>query len=438
MTPWLRFPTIRIAFFILVCLVLNLDERSYAQNDPPKDGRYYERVATAAYRAKDFAAFLENMQKATQLRPSHPRLTYNLAVAYALNGRSAEALYSLRQVAEMGMVVPAAKDDDFDSIKENAEFTAIIARIDSNKLPLIKSTEAFTVHEKGLVPESIAYDSHTGTFFLSSVYKRKIVSINSKGEVSDFATERDGLWSVFGMRVDAARRFLWVCTAAHPQMTNYVPAENGISGLYKFDLRSGKLLKKYLLSNSPKRHLLGDLVLDSKGNVFTSDSLSPAIYFIDKNKDELELFMESNAFASPQGLAFTADEKGLFMADYSNGIFLLNLSAKELTNLSPPPNRALLGIDGLYSHKGDLIGVQNGVNPWRVIRMSVSRDSKRIERVETIEANNPIFDEPTLGVLVKDTFFFIANSQWGVIDDKGQLAIEKLKDPIVLKMKVDH
>jgi tetratricopeptide (TPR) repeat protein len=139
---------VRIAFFILVCLVVNLGERSYAQNDPPKDGRYYERIATAAYRAKHFDAFLENMQKATQLRPNHPRLTYNLAVAYALNGRSAEALSSLRQVAEMGLVVPADKDDDFDSIKENAGFTACRQawqKGESNEVSLCPSDQAIVV-----------------------------------------------------------------------------------------------------------------------------------------------------------------------------------------------------------------------------------------------------------------------------------------------------
>jgi hypothetical protein len=34
----------------------------------------------------------------------------------------------------------------------------------------------------------------------------------------------------------------------------------------------------------------------------------------------------------------------------------------------------------------------------------------RVERLEIIEANDPVFDEPTLGVLVKDTFYLIANS----------------------------
>ena len=62
---------------------------------------------------------------------------------------------------------------------------------------------------------------------------------------------------------------------------------------------------------------------------------------------------------------------------------------------------------------------------------------KVIERLETIEANDPVFDEPTLGVLFKDSFYLIANSQWGMIDQKGQLAPpDKLKEPVVLKIKL--
>ena len=62
---------------------------------------------------------------------------------------------------------------------------------------------------------------------------------------------------------------------------------------------------------------------------------------------------------------------------------------------------------------------------------------KRVERCEVLEANNPLFDEPTLGALVNEYFYFIANSQWGLVDDKAQLGpAEKLADPIILKIKL--
>ena len=38
---------------------------------------------------------------------------------------------------------------------------------------------------------------------------------------------------------------------------------------------------------------------------------------------------------------------------------------------------------------------------------------------------------------MKDTFYFIANSQWALVDENGKLAADdKLQDPVVLKIKL--
>ena len=82
--------------------------------------------------------------------------------------------------------------------------------------------------------------------------------------------------------------------------------------------------------------------------------------------------------------------------------------------------------------------MQNGVNPQRVVRVFLSKDLNRVEQLRVLEANNPVFLEPTLGVIVKDTFYFIANSQWPLVDENGKLAAEEnLRDPFVLKIKLD-
>ena len=58
------------------------------------------------------------------------------------------------------------------------------------------------------------------------------------------------------MRVDPARRVLWVCTASHQQMMGFKESENGMTGIFKYDLRSKKLIRKYLLCR-PSRSLIG-------------------------------------------------------------------------------------------------------------------------------------------------------------------------------------
>jgi len=431
---------LRTALASLVCLYVclaALNIGALAQDEQKHDGRYYETLAVKAYQAKDYAAFLENMKQAAQLRPNHPRLMYNLSAAYALNRRKDEAIDWLSRVARMGLVYAAERDEDFASLKGSREFAEVVALFQKNRAPIGDAAQAFTVHEKGLVPESVAYDPATKNFYLSSVYRRKVLRVGPKGETTEFATEREGLWSVMGMKVDAARRLLWVCTAAQPQMANYDARERGRSGLFKFDLRTGKLAGKYMLPADSKQHWLGDLAINSRGDVYTTDSVTPALYVLRHNAQSLEAVLEGEPFVSPQGLDFDAGEKRLFVADYAKGVFVIDLRTKRYVPLAPAPDSTMLGIDGLYFYRGRLVAVQNGVNPQRVVRLDLSKDLRRVERFETVAANLPVFDEPTLGVMVGDSFYFIANSQWGALDEQGRLAPEdKLKEPVVLKLKL--
>ena len=406
--------------------------------DPPKSARYYRQQAAAAYGIKNYPLAIENFQKAADLIPDHPTIIYNLACMYALAGRSGDALSALSRVAEMGVIFPADKDNDLASIKDTPEFKRILNRFEASSSPIINSSSGFTIREKGLITEGLAYYPADDTFFVSSVHKRKILQVGKGGEVSAFASEQEGLFSVLGMTVDAKRRHLWAASTAFPQMVNFKKEEDGTSAVFKFDLRTKKLLKRYVLSNAAKKHALGDLTVGAGGDVFITDSVSPAVYVIHPQQDEIELFLEDPAFGSPQGLTFSSDGRHLFMADYATGLFDIDVSARRVIHLAPLAGATLLGIDGLYFYNGSLIGVQNGVKPQRVVRVLLSKDYKRAARLEVIEANNPIFLEPTLGVIVKDTFYFIANSQWPLVDENGRLAPEdKLREPAVLRIKLD-
>lgn len=426
----------KINLLFLLVLIFQLSV-SAQPSEPPKDSRAYERLAAKAYQAKDFPAFLENQKQADSLNPNHPRITYNLAIAYTLNNKTNEAISSLSKLAEMKLYYPIEKDDDFAPLKPNSDFQEILKKMEANAKPTGNAQTAFTVQEKGLVAESLAYDSTTKNFYLSSVAQRKILRINERGESTVFADRSIGLWSVLGIKIDTKNRFLWAVSSAHKQMPDLQADENGQTGIFKFDLTSGKLIKKYLVSNQPKAHWLGDLSIAPNGDVYATDSINPIIYVIHKEKDEIEPFLESASFTSPQGLDFTPDGKFLFMADYSKGVFKVNLATKEVSKLIPAENTTMLGIDGLYFRQNSLIAVQNGVNPQRLVRLVLSKDFEKIEKFEVLEANNPAFDDITLGVFTGNQFYFIANSQWESLREGGKFAApEKLKDVSILKLNL--
>jgi hypothetical protein len=430
----------KIEFIVLIavfCISLqSLSLKAYAQ-EQIRDSRFYEAQAVKAYKAKDFAAFLENMKRAESLRPNHPRLLYNLAAAFSLNGKASEAVSTLEKLARMKLVYAIAEDDDFAPIRETLDFRALLERFEANAAPLIRSAKAFAVREKGLVPESIAFDPKTGSFYIGSVAQRKILTIDKKGETRTFAGAAAGLWSVLGIKIDEKRRVLWAATSALVETPDLKAGESGAAALVKFDLQTGRLIKKYELRSQSHRHVLGDLAINSNGDVYATDSASPAIYRVRKEKDEIEMFLENEMFASPQGLDFSADKTRLFVADYAKGVFNINLATEKIINVTPAADSTLLGIDGLYFYQNSLIGVQNGVSPQRVVRLYLSKDAEKIERFEILEANNPVFDELTLGLLKGNEFYFVANSQWNLLGAGGQIKTpEKLKNVEILKIKL--
>ena len=425
-------------FQVLTGLLILLFCAAVAVAEENQDSRTFSERALKAYKKKDYASFVRDMDAALRLRPRHQPYMYNLAVGYALTGKKKEAIATLSQAAAMGFVFPGIeKDADFSSLRGEDDFDAVLKKFADNRKPVGHSEAAFTVHEKGLVPEGLAYDPDTKTFFLGSVYRRKILAVNAAGEARDFSRMSDGLWSVMGMKVDAPHHLLWGCTAGHVQMANAKPEDDGKTAVFQYDLATGKLLKKYPVPDDGRKHWLGDIALDSHGNVYASDSLSPAIYIIPRDKDEIQLLVADPVFINPQGIVTTPDEKKLVMADYLKGLFLIDLHTKRVQEIAAPANTTLLGIDGIYRAGHDLIAVQNGITPNRVVRMTLSDDFSKVEKLDVLEANNPAFDEPTLGVVVDDRFYFIADSQWGAIDAKGQLAPpEKLRDPVILGIKL--
>ena len=395
-----------------------------------KESGKFERQATEDYKAKNYAQFLANIKRAADLRPNHALLLYNLAAASALNNKTDAALTILERLGAMNLFFAIEKDEDFKSLLNQPRFKKIQARFADNQKAVGKDEKAFTIPQKNLNIEGIAYDAAAKRFFVSSITHQKIMIVDAVGKVSDFSSETDGLWSVFGMRVDEQRKILWATTNALPQIQTFHK-----SGIFKYDLETGKLLKKYILPDEA-RHVLGDLTIAKNGDVFASDSFSPNIYRIETKKDELELFLTSDLFNSLQGLNFSADEIFLFVADYSKGVFRITMKDKKIVQIAADANTNLLGIDGLYFYQGDLIAIQNNFQPHRVARFFLNKGFSRITKSATLEANHADFKEPTLGVRSDENFYYIANSQGASANQINKSSAEKLKEPTVLRLKL--
>lgn len=297
--------------------------------------------------------------------------------------------------------------------------------------PVIHSDTAFVLKDRSLHTEGIEYDATHHVFYLGSIHRRKVIKV-SNGKATDFcAPAFQGMTSIFGLKADVKKDYLWVCSSPMQEMEHYDSTAR--SAVFQFELSTGKLLHKYeALANA--KGVFGDLILSRKGTVYISDSQNNTISVINERTKQIEPFFSSVDFWNIQGMTFSTDDKYLFIADFVKGVFRLDMKSKELLEVKSPDDASLKGIDGIYFYKNSLIAVQNGVTPLRCTRYYLTGSLDGITRHEVIDRKHPAYGEPTLGVLDGDNFYYIANSQWGGYDDNHRLKPnDQLSDIVILK-----
>ena len=229
----------------------------------------------------------------------------------------------------MGMIYEPAKDDDFASIKESPRFARVVEAFQRNADPTTKTKREFTIDDRGIIPEGIAYDARTRRFFVSSVRNGAIYARDSRGKVSEFV--RDQPWGIFGMATDPARA---ACGPGHRLFRSrkaFREDDRDHAAVLEIDLDSGKVLRTISPQDDAK-HVFGDVAVARDGSVFVSDSVSPSIYVIRTAKGDaapptMEPFIRpGSACSSLQGLAPSPDGRILYAADYARGIFAIEVA----------------------------------------------------------------------------------------------------------------
>jgi outer membrane protein assembly factor BamB len=292
---------------------------------------------------------------------------------------------------------------------------------------------AYRISEKDLIPEGIIYSSTTNSFYLSSIYKTKIVQIHAEtGELKDFIPSNLLRISFLGLIIDDTRNHLWACG----NMKRY---GERVSLVSKFSLNTGELIKTYSYIDTVA-NTYNDLAKDENGNIYFTDSDGQYVYKIDNQTDSISIFFDGTEISHPNGITISPDNKFLYVASNEKGIRVLDIEKREIIG-EPDSSTNSKGIDGLKYYKNSLIGIQNEVKTKSEVKIAqylLDNTGTKITGMKIIDQNNPHFNIPTTFVIVDNHLFCLANSQLGNISSSELRIInpEELNDVLILKYEL--
>ena len=162
------------------------------------------------------------------------------------------------------------------------------------------------------------------------------------------------------------------------------------------------------------------MVLARDGEPIVSDGDKGVLYRVSNGR---MLEINKTDFISPQTAARIPSGEQLFVPDYVRGIarFDLNTGHVSWLNRDGADNVATNGIDGLYFYSHYLIATQNGSSPERMALFELDSTLTHIISAKVIEQAASPGRDATHGVIVGNKFFFIANSGWAKLDERGKL-----------------
>lgn len=368
------------------------------------------RESREAFEIQDFERYLSLTRQALQFHPSHPELLLNEVEGLILCGLEGEASMALARYLSWDASDAFRRKPALDSFNRHSRYGQSLDRTRREYLKNLQQSETFLsrgekqhFEDIALTPDYIILSevNQGAVHFLSRQDNRPVAKVSLPGSALSLLVGDDG-------------QSLYATSSVLPQFAGYNPEQEHQAYLIRISIAT-KTVESSL--EIPGESIPGSMASDGKGTIFISDSMRPVLYRVQARNLELaEIIKVPDAF-NLQGVAYSAEDQKLYVADYIKGI--LRLDANDLSNRHwlRSPDFLLKGIDGLAAlDPRNLIAIQNNSTPMRLVRIALDA-SGEVAGVHLLDNNLDLGGEPTNGKFWQGTdFFYIANSPWPYYD----------------------
>jgi hypothetical protein len=146
--------------------------------------------------------------------------------------------------------------------------------------------------------------------------------------------------------------------------------------------------------------------------VFDSDSQNGAVYQLAKSGYSLTPVVAPGVGKSAQGSALDGDGKRLVVADYSQGVAVVDLATGARSLPPKQDGKPLHGIDGLVRCGATYYGIYNGVTPGFLVSITLAADGLRYDK----PFGDLALPDPTQIAFDGKQLLIVADSGWATID----------------------
>jgi hypothetical protein len=272
-------------------------------------------------------------------------------------------------------------------------------------VPISTSETYFVTDRYDLAPEGMAVDPRDGSVYFGSMRHGDIFVIDPQGGLSLFAhAESKPPMSVLGLEVDTIRNLLWAAGLTYYAHVDHNPDEPAATAVFGFDLADGHQVHQYRWSGPGEIDGFNDLTVTRSGDIYIGGS---GVFKILAGDSIPVRLSASQPVTGVNGLTLSDDEHLLFVSDYPSGIIRLELQSGDCTYLTAPDSVELLGFDGLYFHEGALVGLQNGLSPWRAVKLELNDDYTAVTGMEIMEFKNDAIAAGMTGGIYSDWLYYV-------------------------------
>ena len=381
-----------------------------------------EEQSAKAFAEGEHRRVLEINQELHDQRPFNVDYQVEIVRAAALLDEKTIAYEQMLSMTRQGVAYDFNQTDDTLNIRKTELYRYLNDLMIETLVPAGDAFVQLALAGEAADFRSITWDSTRERFLVGTAREGKVFAVSMEGdaEVLLQADDRNGLWSIGGLFADAARNRLWISSTASPDFAAYKPADQYRAALFEFNLETLELIETYFLPVDSIAHELGGIAVTDDGHVYVVDRATPIVYLKKPEADRIEGFVGSKKLVSLTDVTVAPDNSRIFVSDSATGIFVVDPAAQQAYMLSGPPDSNFGGIEGIEYTFGELLIVQGGLQPQRLMRLKLDPTASAAEAVTPMAVAKKEYNHPGVAALQGGNLYYFANT---VGEDEGAGAV---------------